>query len=163
MARSMRVLILVVLEMASSAMPRCSRCLRSFSPNAPTAELRRTGWFSVRIEMQIMIGEMRGNALAAWRVCGESVGQRLSELKPRFLGILFTVLKRCATQNALRGAEAPLFHGIVRAVANTCESRSMSRSKAADGGVRSTQLFPNSFLRQLLVGFFAEYKGELGF
>src|SRR6202034_1744728 len=39
----------------------------------------------------------------------------------------------------------------------------MSRSKAADGGVRSTQLFPNSFLRQLLVGFFAEYKGELGF
>src|ERR1700728_519577 len=105
--------------MASSAMPRCSRCLRSFSPNAPTAELRRTGWFSVRIEMQIMIGEMRGNALAAWRVCGESVGQRLSELKPRFLGILFTVLKRCATQNALRGAEAPLFHGIVRAVANT--------------------------------------------
>src|ERR1022692_3075558 len=35
MARSMRGLIFVVVEMASSEMPRCSRCLRSFSPNAP--------------------------------------------------------------------------------------------------------------------------------
>lgn len=34
-ARSMRVLILVVPEMASRPIPCSSRCLRSFSPNAP--------------------------------------------------------------------------------------------------------------------------------
>jgi len=33
----MRVPILVVSETDSSVMPRCSRCLRSFSPNSPTS------------------------------------------------------------------------------------------------------------------------------
>src|SRR5580658_2665748 len=55
----MRVLIFVVLEMASSSMPRCSRCLRSFSPKAPTAGSGGRPGFRPHRDA-IIIGEGRG-------------------------------------------------------------------------------------------------------
>jgi len=60
MARSMRVLIFVVVEMASSEMPRSSRCLRSFSPNEPTPDPGRQVTSKARIETPIIIGEGDG-------------------------------------------------------------------------------------------------------
>src|SRR6266851_5821903 len=79
----MRVLIFVVLEMASSARPRCSRCLRSFSPNAPKAGSGGRGLVSARIQTQVIIGECE-------RICqkGSIVGQSEGQ-GPRVSGKTF--------------------------------------------------------------------------